>query len=229
MSGLSPDRRTIRSFVRRTGRMTPGQGRALKELWPQYGIDFAAEPLRLNDVFGRAADKVLEIGFGNGESLIQLARDNPDVDFIGIEVHEPGVGHCLINARNAGLKNLKVIIHDAIEVLQQQIPDASLSRINLLFPDPWPKKRHHKRRIIQQTFLELASVRLCADGALHIATDWKNYAEHIDEVIAASPHFRIAEKREHSGDQALARSPTKFETRGLKKGHKICDWRLIRN
>jgi tRNA (guanine-N7-)-methyltransferase len=221
-------KRTIRSFVRRTGRMTPGQARALGELWPVYGLEFSAELLDLTQVFERSGGKVLEIGFGNGESLVDLARENPAMDFIGVEVHEPGVGHCLINAREAGVTNLRVVMHDAIEVLQQQIADAALCRINLLFPDPWPKKRHHKRRIVQATFLQLAAAKLQPGGTLHIATDWTNYAEHIDEIVAACEYFRVEQKTEHFGDRALARSATKFEKRGLKKGHKIFDWCLIR-
>jgi len=209
--------------------MTPGQSRALSDLWPSFGLEFLSEPLDLDQVFARSAGRVLEIGFGNGESLVDLARANPAMDFIGVEVHEPGVGHCLINAREAGVSNLRVIMHDAIEVLREQISDAGLTRINLLFPDPWPKKRHHKRRIVQLSFLQLAAQKLSTGGALHIATDWENYAQHIDLTVAACADFQVDERREHYGDRALARSTTKFETRGLKKGHKIFDWRLIRN
>jgi tRNA (guanine-N7-)-methyltransferase len=209
--------------------MTPGQARALSELWQSYGLEFNSEPLDLNQVFGRSANRVLEIGFGNGDSLVDLAHANPAMDFIGVEVHEPGVGHCMMKAHAAGVRNLRIIMHDAIEVLRQQIPDAGLIRINLLFPDPWPKKRHHKRRIVQLPFLQLAARKLAPGGSLHIATDWQNYAEHIDSIIAASADFRVDARQEHFGDRALARSSTKFETRGLKKGHKIVDWRLIRN
>lgn len=209
--------------------MTPGQTRALDELWPKYGMQFTPELLDLNRTFDRAGAKALEIGFGNGESLVDLAGANPTMDFIGVEVHEPGIGHCLMKAHAAGVRNLRIIMHDAIEVLRQQIPDAGLARINLLFPDPWPKKRHHKRRIVQLSFLGLAARKLAPGGSLHIATDWQNYAEHIDSIIAASDDFRVDARQEHSGDRALARSSTKFETRGLKKGHKIVDWRLVRN
>lgn len=219
-------RRTIRSFVRRTGRMTVSQERALEELWPRYGIDYENSPLDLQKIFGRDADRILEIGFGNGDTLVLAATDNPDQDFIGVEVHEPGVGHCLIQANQADIDNLRVISHDAIEVLQNQVPDAALARINLLFPDPWPKKRHHKRRIIQPSFLTLAADKLQAGGALHIATDWEDYAEHIDEVLELSKDFELAERKEHSGDSPLDRHTTKFETRGLRKGHRIWDWRF---
>lgn len=219
-------RRTIRSFVRRTGRMTVSQERALEELWPRYGIDYENSPLDLQKIFGRDADRILEIGFGNGDTLVLAATDNPDQDFIGVEVHEPGVGHCLIQANQADIDNLRVISHDAIEVLQNQVPDAALARINLLFPDPWPKKRHHKRRIIQPSFLTLAADKLQAGGTLHIATDWEDYAEHIDEVLELSKDFELAERKEHSGDSPLDRHTTKFETRGLRKGHRIWDWRF---
>jgi tRNA (guanine-N7-)-methyltransferase len=222
-------RRTVRSFVRRTGRVTPGQVRALTELWPQFGIDYTPTSLRFEETFGRKAPVVLEVGFGNGESLVSQAAANPDLDYVGIEVHEPGVGHCMIHANNALLKNLRVICQDAIDVLQNQIPEHSICRVNLYFPDPWPKKKHHKRRIIQPSFLKLIADTLETDGNLHIATDWENYAEHIDEILGQSGLFRVAERREHAGDNALDRPGTRFERRGLKKGHKIFDWRLILN
>jgi tRNA (guanine-N7-)-methyltransferase len=223
-----PGRRTIRSFVRRAGRLTPSQQRALFELWPSYGIDYGPEAIDFDKAFGRHAPIVLEIGFGNGDTLVQQAFENPDLNFLGIEVHEPGVGHCLLKAREAGLSNLKLIKHDAIEVLSDQIPAESLHRINIYFPDPWPKKRHHKRRMIQPAFLGLVHSRLKTDSALHIATDWANYAEHIDEVLAHSDLFECAERREHDGDTPLDRPGTKFERRGLRKGHRIWDWRFVK-
>ncbi|MDH3266891.1 MAG: tRNA (guanosine(46)-N7)-methyltransferase TrmB [Gammaproteobacteria bacterium] len=206
--------------------MTASQKSALEELWPLYGVEFSAQPLNLDEIFGRKAARVLEIGFGNGDSLVQLAADDPASDFLGIEVHDPGVGHCMIAAKAAGLTNLRLISHDAIEVLETQIAAHSLSRLNLYFPDPWPKKRHHKRRIVQPDFLELCASRLKSKASLHIATDWANYAEHIDEVVAHSAWFSCAERREHDGDQPLARPATKFEQRGLRKGHRIWDWRF---
>jgi len=221
--------RTVRSFVRRTGRITVAQRRVLIDLWPRYGVEFSTDVLDLDAVFGRAAQRVLEIGFGNGENLVHEAAEHTDTDYIGIEVHEPGIGHCLIDAHDLDLSNLRVIRHDAIEVLQYQIEDASLVRINLYFPDPWPKKRHHKRRIVQASFLQLAARKLSLAGTLQIATDWENYAEHIDEAIAASADFTLSERREHAGnDQALDRQTTKFERRGLRKGHRIWDWCLTK-
>ena len=220
--------RAIRSFVRRAGRMTASQQRALDELWPEFGVEYADMPLDFGQLFGRSAPVVLEIGFGNGESLVTAAAARPDLDFLGIEVHEPGVGHCLIRIRQAGIGNLRLIAHDAMEVLNKQIPPASLSRINLLFPDPWPKKRHHKRRIVQAPFLDLAARALEPGGSLYIATDWLNYAEHIDDVLASRDDFGLVERREHGGDAPLDRASTKFEARGLRRGHRIWDWHFIR-
>ena len=221
-------KRAIRSFVRRTGRITASQEKALEELWPQYGLPYADEILDLARLFGRDAERTLEIGFGNGDSLVQQAEESPDRDFIGIEVHEPGVGHCLIAANKAGVKTLRLITHAAIAVLQPQLPRASLVRINLYFPDPWPKKRHHKRRIVQAAFLQLCADRLAPGGSLHIATDWANYAEHIDEMLASFERFSFRQRRKHDGDQPLDRPRTKFERRGLRKGHRIWDWRFDR-
>ncbi len=220
--------RSIRSFVRRSGRITASQQNALQDLWPQFGLEFAAAELDLQDLFQRDANTCLEIGFGNGDTLVQQAQENPQQNYIGVEVHEPGVGHCLNAARKADITNLRLIVHDAIDVLQRQMAVDSLNRINLYFPDPWPKKRHHKRRIVQPCFLELCADRLRSGGALHIATDWANYAEHIDAVLGASARFKVSERREHNGDQPLDRPRTKFERRGLRKGHRIWDWRFER-
>lgn len=224
MTDQDSRKRTIRSFVRRTGRITPSQQAALDELWPSYGLDYRPEPLNFDELFGRSAPRLLEIGFGNGETLVEQATANPDTDFVGIEVHEPGVGHCLLKARDAAIGNLRVVIHDAIEVLSNQVPLESLARLNLYFPDPWPKKRHHKRRIVQPAFLDLVADRLESGGKLHIATDWANYAEHIDEELNRSDRFRCVERRVHDGEAPLDRPRTKFEARGLRKGHRICDW-----
>jgi tRNA (guanine-N7-)-methyltransferase len=208
--------------------MTSSQSQALEKLWPAYGIDYSPEPLDLRAVFGRQAPVVLEIGFGNGDTFVEQAINDPERNYLGIEVHEPGVGHCLIRANGAGAENLRIIAHDAMEVLAHQVPDESLARINLYFPDPWPKKRHHKRRIIQEPFLALAARKLAPGGELCIATDWADYAEHIDEVLADCHEFRVEETRGHGGDAPIDRPTTKFERRGLGKGHRIRDWRLIR-
>lgn len=221
-------KRTIRSFVRRTGRITESQQRALDELWPLWGVEYTDEALDLDKLFGREAPLTIEIGFGNGDSLVQLAAEHPQHNFLGIEVHVPGIGHCLIAARKAGIENLRIVSHDAIDVLSHQIAPECVDRLNLYFPDPWPKKRHHKRRILSPSFLELVHSRLRKDGAFHIATDWQNYAEHTDELFAESALFRLDERREHDGDQPLDRSATKFERRGLRRGHRIWDWRFLK-
>jgi tRNA (guanine-N7-)-methyltransferase len=220
--------RAIRSFVRRTGRITPAQERAFENLWPRFGIDFSPETLDPDAVFGRPARRVLEIGFGDGETLVEQAAADPARDYLGIEVHRPGVGHCMLRAADRDLRNLRLIVHDAVEVLARQLPRRSLARINIYFPDPWPKKKHHKRRLLQPDFLALAADRLAPAGSLRIATDWCNYAEHIDAVVAASADFCVAERREHAGDAPLDRPVTKFERRGLRRGHRIVDWRLER-
>ncbi|MEX2126562.1 MAG: tRNA (guanosine(46)-N7)-methyltransferase TrmB [Woeseia sp.] len=221
-------RRSVRSFVRRAGRITTAQRRAIERLWPRFGVDFSAVPLDLDELFGRRARRVLEIGFGNGESLVLQAAQNPAFDYLGIDVHRPGIGHCLLHAEAKGACNLRLICHDAVEVLQQQIEDGSLSRLNLYFPDPWPKKRHHKRRLVQSGFLDLVASKLVAGGAFCVATDWQNYAEHIDAVVLANKSFSVHERREHGGEQPLDRPTTKFECRGLARGHKITEWGLVR-
>lgn len=220
--------RTVRSFVRRTGRITEAQERALERLWPRFGIAFAQELLDFDAVFGRNEARVLEIGFGDGESLAQQALLNPTQDYLGVEVHRPGVGRCLLRAESSDVGNLRLICHDAIDVLQHQIPGQSLHRVNVYFPDPWPKKRHHKRRLLQPEFLALVASRLSAGGTMRIATDWPGYAEHIDTTIAASDCFSLLERREHRGDRPLDRPTTKFERRGLTQGHHIVDWNLRR-
>lgn len=222
-------RRSVRSFVRRSGRMTDSQQRAMRELLPRYGVAFGNTALDLDALFGRRAPRVLEVGFGNGDSLLAMAAANPGLDYLGVEVHEPGVGHCLLGIERAGLDNLRVIRHDAIDVLREQLPEASLARVNLYFPDPWPKKRHHKRRIVTPEFLDLVASRLAPGAALHIATDWENYAEYIDALLARTSRFEIDERREHEGDRPLDRPATRFEQRGLKLGHRIWDWRLVRS
>jgi tRNA (guanine-N7-)-methyltransferase len=201
----------------------------MERLWPRYGIDFGPVILDFEELFGRRKPVVLDIGFGDGDALVAQAAERPELDFIGIEVHAPGVGHCLLQAEARDIGNLRLIRHDAIEVLQLQIGDGALHRINVYFPDPWPKKRHRKRRLLQPDFLELAASRLAEHGSLHIATDWQDYAVHIDAAVAACPSFSVAVRREHGGDRPLDRPVTRFERRGLKLGHRIFDWRVVRN
>jgi tRNA (guanine-N7-)-methyltransferase len=211
---MTETRRAIRSYVLRSGRMTPGQRRALDALWPVYGLNNQDSFYDLQAVFGRDAPITIEIGFGNGENLVHLAAANPQNNYLGIEVHEPGVGHCLIEADLLKLANLKVIRRDAIEVLRLNIPDASLARLNLFFPDPWHKKRHHKRRIVQPAFANLVADKLVTGGILHIATDWENYAEQIENVMRATERFDSLDAAPQD------RIETRFDKRGARLGHR---------
>ncbi|MCG5501952.1 tRNA (guanosine(46)-N7)-methyltransferase TrmB [Ectothiorhodospira lacustris] len=215
-------RRRIRSFVRREGRLTTGQQRALDDLWPRWGLAFTPEPLDLPALFGRQAPVTLEIGFGNGESLARMAAEDPDRNFIGVEVHRPGVGHLLQHIETLGLTNLRVACHDAVEVLKLQIPAGSLDRIQIYFPDPWPKKRHHKRRLVQPTFVALLGSRLRASGLLHLATDWEPYAEHMLTVMNQAAGFRNL-AGEGFSPRPEYRPLTKFEQRGQRLGHGVWD------
>jgi tRNA (guanine-N7-)-methyltransferase len=217
-------KRPIRSFVMRAGRMTSGQSRALKELWPRYGVDYAKEPLDFDRLFGRHAPRTLEIGFGNGEHLAALAAAHPERDYLGIEVHRPGVGHLLMLAGASGATNLRVSDHDAVEVLREQIPEASLDEVLVLFPDPWHKKRHHKRRLIQPPFVGLLASRLKAGGVLRLATDWEDYALQMLEVLRGAPALFM--NLSPTGDwmpRPEERAPTRFEKRGARLGHGVWD------
>jgi tRNA (guanine-N7-)-methyltransferase len=205
--------RPIRSFVLRTGRMTAGQQRAMDELWPLYGIDQGPTEMSFEELFSRSAPVILEIGFGNGDNLAAMANSSPDCNFIGIEVHEAGVGHCLLRIAEQQNDNVRIIRDDAVEVLRNRVPDCSLQRVNLFFPDPWHKKRHHKRRIVQPDFIALVAERLVPGGLFHIATDWENYAGHIEEVMTSSKAFKVLP--EFPAD----RITTRFDTRGNRLGH----------
>ena len=215
--------RPIRSFVMRAGRMTSGQARALEDLWPKYGVEYSAAPLSLDTLFGRHAPRTLEIGFGNGEHLAALAAAHPERDYFGVEVHRPGVGHLFMLTDTARLTNVRVSTHDAVEVLRDQIPPAALDEVLVLFPDPWHKKRHHKRRLIQPQFVELIASRLAIGGVLRLATDWENYATQMLEVISAADSF---ENLSPAGDwmpRHEERAPTRFEKRGARLGHGVWD------
>jgi tRNA (guanine-N7-)-methyltransferase len=209
--------RPIRSYVLRQGRTTPAQARALEELYPKYGLPFTPDPLSFREVFGRAAPTVVEIGSGMGDTTAAIAKSAPHADFIAVEVHGPGVGSLLNRIAAEGLPNLRVIRHDAVEVLERMIPDGSLAALHLFFPDPWPKKRHHKRRLVQPEFAALAARKLAPGGVLHAATDWPDYAEHMAQVFSEEILF------EKSEAGFAARPPTKFETRGRRLGHPIRD------
>jgi tRNA (guanine-N7-)-methyltransferase len=215
--------RSIRSFVTRTGRITPGQQRALTELWPRYGIDFAATPLALGAAFGRAAPCCVEIGFGNGEHLLELATREPQRDFLGIEVHRPGVGRLLLGLEARALSNVRVICHDAVEVLTRQLLPGSLDEVLILFPDPWPKKRHHKRRLIQSEFAHLLASRLTPGGRLRLATDWQPYAHEMLTTLSATAGLVNAASAGAFAPHSVGRAPTRFERRGTGLGHEVFD------
>jgi len=218
-----PRRRAIRSFVVRAGRMTVAQERAWAELWPRFGLESADAPLDLASVFGREAPRTLEIGFGNGESLVSLAAEHPERDFLGIEVHRPGVGHLLLRIEELGLRNLRVICRDAVEVLERCIAEASLDEVLLYFPDPWPKKRHHKRRIVQPGFVALVASRLRPGGVLRMATDWQPYAEHMLAVAGACTALRNDSAEGDYVPRPASRPVTRFERRGQRLGHGVWD------
>lgn len=219
--------RRIRSFVKREGRLTKGQAAALERQWPLMGLKYQAETIDFSQSFGREAPLVLEIGFGMGQSLVQMAAAEPHSDFIGIEVHGPGVGACLMEAEVHELTNLRVIQHDAVEVLEHCVADGSLSRVQIFFPDPWHKKRHHKRRLIQRPFVELLQRKLKTGGVLHLATDWENYAEHMLEVMHSASGWQNLSA---SGDfipRPDERPLTKFEQRGHRLGHGVWDMQFV--
>jgi len=215
--------RHIRSFVLRAGRTTPAQERALTELWPVYGVALGTAPLDLPTLFGRDARRCLEIGFGAGEVIGSLLETHPETDHLGIEVHRPGVGRLLLSAHQAGATNLRVICHDAVEVLRGHIADESFDEILVFFPDPWHKKRHHKRRLIDAGFARLAASKLRVGGVLRLATDWQNYAEQMLEVCNACPELTSTSPDNGYVARPEFRSPTRFERRGTRLGHGVWD------
>ena len=213
--------RTIRSYVLRQGRTTPAQQRALEELFPRFGLSFADSLLNFQDTFRRSAPVVVEIGSGMGETTAEIALAHPQTDFIAVEVHGPGVGSLLRRISDHGIGNLRVIRHDAVEVLERMIPEASLAGLHLFFPDPWPKKRHHKRRLVQLSFAALAARKLAPGGYLHAATDWPDYFEQMEAVFSAEPLL----SRAH---EIKARPTTKFERRGIGLGNPVRDLLFLR-
>lgn len=217
--------RRVRSFVVRAGRMTEGQQRSLAQHWPRYGLELADGRLGVAKLFERRAAVVLEIGFGMGDSLLEMARRAPEKEFIGIEVHPPGVGRLLARVAEEGLSNVHVYCDDAIEVLQRCIPDASLETVQLFFPDPWPKKRHHKRRIVQADFVQLVRRKLVIGGHFHMATDWQNYAEQMMMVMSGAEGYRNVAGAGAYSPQPPWRPVTKFQRRGERLGHGV--WDLI--
>lgn len=222
-SATEPRQRHIRSYVLRQGRMTPAQARAFELHWARYGLQAGEAPLDLDAVFGRRARRVLEIGFGNGEVLCEAAIAEPQTDFIGIEVHGPGVGRLLKDAATAGVQNLRVFQQDAVEVLDRALPAHSIDEVRLFFPDPWPKKRHHKRRLVQPEFAARVHRVLAPGGRLHMATDWPDYAEHMLAVMDSAPGWRNLAGPGNYSERPPSRTLTHFEKRGLRLGHPVHD------
>jgi tRNA (guanine-N7-)-methyltransferase len=218
--------RPIRSFVRREGRLTPGQQRAFERNWPRWGIDFAAQPLHLTELFGNHNPCHLEIGFGNGESLVDMAARHPQRNYIGIEVHGPGVGHLLLRLEEAGCDNVRIIQHDAAEVIAKMLPSGAFLAVYLFFPDPWHKKRHHKRRLLQPGLLDQLARILAPGGVFHAATDWQDYADHMMRVLSNdAARFENTAGAGHFSPRPEWRLVTKFEQRGQRLGHGV--WDLI--
>lgn len=215
--------RAIRSFVTRAGRITDAQVRALEVLWPKYGVEPDPDTLDFDQLFGRHGHRCVEIGFGNGENLANMAAAHPERNYLGIEVHRPGVGRLLLALEEGHLTNVRVICHDAVEVLARQIPQQSLDEVMILFPDPWPKKRHHKRRLVQSSFVELVTQRLRHQGVLRLATDWQPYAEEMLAVLTAQSRLRNLASNGTYIPRPAERSATRFEKRGERLGHDVWD------
>jgi len=216
-------RRPIRSFVLRAGRTTAAQERALKELWPRFGLEFAGAPIDLDAAFGRRVPRCLEIGFGAGEVIGSLAQAHPHIDYLGLEVHRAGVGRLLLRAAQDELANLRIICHDAAEVLAASIADRSFDSILIFFPDPWHKKRHHKRRLIDAPFVATLARTLRPQGVLRLATDWQAYAEQMLGVCNACPELRTQSIDGTFVPRPEFRPPTRFERRGERLGHGVWD------
>ena len=228
---MSEDRplRKIRSFVRRQGRMRNGQKNAIERLWPTFGIEYQTQTMNLDAVFGRNAKKNMEIGFGMAENLISVAKAKPDEDFLGIEVYQPGLGHALIHIEENSLENIRVMKHDAVEVLKHQIAPHSLDSVSIFFPDPWHKKKHHKRRLINDDFCQLLSTKVKKTGFVYMATDWENYAEQMLEVFSNNSDFCNMSKTGDYCERMDFRPVTKFERRGTRLGHGVWDLIFKRN
>ena len=215
--------RGIRSFVLREGRITPAQQRALELHWPRFGIDYTGEQRNLDALFDRHAPHVLEIGFGNGEALAWASEHDPDRDYLGIEVHRPGVGRLMNVLAERDARNVRIWNHDAVEVLENEVAPDSLDEVRIWFPDPWHKKRHHKRRLIQSAFVQLLAQRVKLGGLLHLATDWADYAEQMREVLDANPAWRNRNGGNGYAQRPSWRIETRFEQRGHKLGHQVFD------
>ena len=224
-----PHHRKVRSYVQRAGRTTAAQKRALSDLLPRFGIPYRERALDLGPVFGRRAPVVLDIGFGDGSALLTLAANHPERDYLGVEVHEPGIGRLLLQLERTALENIRIIAHDAVEVVGHMLPAAAVDAVNLFFPDPWPKKRHHKRRIVQPGFVGDIARILTPRGTFHIATDWEHYAEHVVEVMACCGQFESLTPEQASSEPLFDRPASKFERRGIALGHTVTDLHFRRS
>ncbi|WP_448566847.1 tRNA (guanosine(46)-N7)-methyltransferase TrmB [Thalassotalea ganghwensis] len=220
--------RKVRSFVKREGRLTNAQARALELYWQEMGLNHQDGVINPENLFEKEQPMVLEIGFGMGKSLVEMAKNSPELNFIGIEVHKPGVGACIALAKEHEVTNLKVYEHDAIEILADCIPDSSLTTVQLFFPDPWHKKKHHKRRIVQPEFVETIRQKLKIGGVFHMATDWENYAECMLEDMSSAPGYRNLSETGDYVPRPDNRPLTKFEDRGHKLGHGVWDLQFER-
>lgn len=216
-------RRPVRSYVLRAGRLTDGQRRALEELWPRFGLPNDRAPLDFKELFGNEGPVIMEIGFGDGKATWRMAQAYPGENFLGVEVHRPGVGRLLLMLEQEGITNVRIACEDAVELLRERVPDASLDGVRIYFPDPWPKKRHHKRRIIQPPFVEMLAGKLKPGGILHLATDWKPYAEYMLEVMQGSPEFENLSSSGTFCPRPEWRPRTKYERRGERLGHEVND------
>lgn len=218
-------KREVKSFSKRQRRLTPRQEAALAHCWEKYGVQLNKKPIDLDALFGRSAERVLEIGFGNGESLWQMAKANPQQDYLAIEVHTPGIANLLISMLGNDVHNIRIIEHDAVQVLTEYIANETFMRTQIFFPDPWPKKRHHKRRLIQSDFVQLLKEKLKVGGVIHCATDWGNYAEHMMTILTQIQGLKnMAGDHQYANNTMLNLRPnTKFEQRGIRLGHDVWD------
>lgn len=217
--------RHIKSFVLRQGKMTIGQKNAIEQLLPLYGIEYTPNPINFADTFSNHNPVIIEIGFGMGTATWQIARQHPEINYLGIEVHGPGVGTLLMQIKEHDISNLKIIQHDAMEVIKMMVPDNSIAGFHIFFPDPWPKKRHHKRRIVQTEFIELLTQKLTTNGCIHLATDWQEYAQWMLNILSQNPKLKNSAASGQFAQTQTLRPITKFEQRGINLGHGI--WDLI--
>jgi tRNA (guanine-N7-)-methyltransferase len=216
-------RRPVRSYVLRGGRLTEGQKRALEDLWPRFGVPAGSDPLDFRQLFGNRNPVIMEIGFGDGDATWRMAHAHPDENYLGVEVHRPGIGRLLLRLEREGIDNVRIAMGDAVEWLRRRVPDGSLDGVRIYFPDPWPKKRHHKRRIVQPEFIRLLASRMKGGATLHLATDWEPYAGHMLQVVQSVPEFENLSPTGGFSPPPDWRPRTKYERRGERLGHRVYD------